>query len=454
MVVRLLLVTMLIIVSLFCWLSLANPVDVEFHFFGETIETSLSALMISSFVLGAFLFFIGTLVRDAKRAFEQFRRSRQGKKGQLVQEELNRGMEDLVRGDLSKAKTHFGEVLKRDPSQIDLYLRLSEISFKEGKEEEALHWLERARLIDMKNVEILLREAELFQQMKRRDEAIRTLSRAIAIDEANLTALSMSRHLFLQGRQWEEALRVQKMILKHVKGKEMEDEETLFLLGLKYEHARDLSNRGGETHLESALKEAKEIVREGKKFLPGFVLLGDLYLQMGQWVSAGRVWGRSFTRFKSVVFIQRLEDLYLKREDPGTLLRIYQRALRNDPNDWVTTFFYAKLCLRLEMLEEALEALDEVSLRRKDFPSLHRLLAEIYLHKKDFGRAAREFEKTFEMGRISYLPFSCSSCERESQEWIAYCPQCHHWNTYVIREGEKVVTAFPPSVSERAPIAL
>jgi len=454
MLVRLLLVTMLIIISLFCWLSLANPVDVEFHFFGETIQTSLSALMISSFVLGLFLFFIGTLVRDAKRAFEEFRRSRQRKRGQMVQEELNRGMEDLVRGDLPKAKNHFGEVLKRDPSQIDLYIRLSEISLKEGKGEEALHWLERARLIDMRNVEILLREAELFQQMQRWDEAIRTLNRAIAIDETNLTALRTSRSIFLERRQWEEALRVQKMILKHVKGKEMEDEETLFLLGLKYEHARDLSNRGGEAHLENALKEAKEIVREGKKFLPGFVLLGDLYLQMGKWVSAGRVWGKSFMRFKSVVFIQRLEDLYLKREDPGTLLRIYQRALRKDPNDWVMTFFYAKLCLRLEMLEEALEALDEVSLRRKDFPALHRLLAEIYLHRKDFGRAAREFEKTFDMGRISYLPFHCSSCEKESQNWIAYCPQCHHWNTYVIREGEKVVTVFPPSVSERAPIVM
>ena len=102
----------------------------------------------------------------------------------------------------------------------------------------------------------------------------------------------------------------------------------------------------------------------------------------------------------------RLEDLYLEREDPGTLLRIYQRAMKNNPEDWVTTFYYAKLCLRLEMLDEALEALDEISLRRKDFPALHRLLAEIYLHRKDFGRAAQEFEKTFEMSGKAYLPFA------------------------------------------------
>ena len=153
----------------FCWLSSLNPLDVEFHFFGETFPTDLSTLMISSFVLGAMLVFIGTLARDAKRAIEGYQKSRQMKKGQSLKEELNKGMDDFLRGNLPKAKSHFVEVLKRDPSQIDLYFRLSEIALKEGNEEEALHWLERARLIDMRNVDILLSEASSVPA----DEAIR-----------------------------------------------------------------------------------------------------------------------------------------------------------------------------------------------------------------------------------------------------------------------------------------
>src|SRR4030042_3264106 len=98
-------------------------------------------------------------------------------------------MDDLLRGNLSKAKTHFVEVLKKDPSQMNLYFRLSEVALQEGNDEEALHWLERARLMDMRNVEILLLEAGLYQRMKRFDEAIRTLNRAIALDETNLKAL-------------------------------------------------------------------------------------------------------------------------------------------------------------------------------------------------------------------------------------------------------------------------
>ena len=454
MLVRLLLIIILIVISLFCWFSLLNPLDVEFHFFGKIIPTDLSTLMISSFVLGAMLVFISTLTRDAKRAIEGYQKSRQKKKGESLKEELNKGMDHFLRGNLGKARTHFVDVLKRDPSQIDLYFRLSEIALKDGNEEEALHWLERARLIDMRNVDILLREAELYQGMKRFDEAIRTLNRAIGMDEANLKALRSLREIYLDSRRWEEAIRVQKSILKFIKGKQAEEEETLFYLGLKYEHAGDLLNQGGEENLESALKEAKEILRERKTFQPGFVLLGDIYVRMGRWASAGKVWGKSFTRFKSVVFMLRLEDLYLSREDPSTLLRIYQRALARNPDHWVTGFFYAKLCLRLEMLDEALEEIDEISLRQKDFPALHRLLAEIYLHKKDFGRAAQEFEKTFELSKTSYLPFRCTTCERESREWMAYCPQCRQWSTYTIKEDERVASLPFSSLAERAHLPL
>ena len=83
--------------------------------------------------------------------------------------------------------------------------------------------------------------------------------------------------------------------------------------------------------------------------------------------------------------------------------------MKTYPDNDVISFFYAKLCLRLEMLDEALEELDLISLKRKDFPALHRLLAEIYLHKKDFSRAAQEFEKTFELSGTSYFPFVCTS---------------------------------------------
>lgn len=447
MSIKLLLSFLFLVILFFLYLAFNNPLKVDFHFFGKTYETELSLLMISSFVFGAMLVFIGTLARDAKQALGDYRKSREKRKGESIQEELNKGTDFFLQGDLPKAKAHFIEVLKRDPMQIDLYLRLSEIALQEGHDQDALHWLARAELIDMRNIDILLRQAGVYQRMKRFDEAIRTLNRAIGLDETNLKGLKSLRQIYLDSKRWEEAIRIQRSILKLTKGKQAEEEEDLFYLGLKYERARDLLSRGGDQNLENALKEVKEVVRERRNFEPGFVLLGDIYLRMGRWASAGKVWGKSFTRFKSVVFILRLEELYLDREDPSTLLRIYQRVLERNPEDWVLAFFYAKLCLRLEMLDEALEEINEISLRAKDSPALHRLLAEIYLHKKDFGRAAQEFERTFELSGTSHLYFFCTTCGRESKEWIAYCPQCYQWSTYMIKEAEKAISLPSPSLS-------
>ena len=437
------------VIGFFVSIGFYNPLAVEFDFFGKTISTNISNLLLSSFFLGAMLVFVGTLTRDAGRAIQDYLKSRQRKHEESLKEELNKGMDVFLRGDLAKAKTHFIQVLKRDPTQIDLYLRLSEIALQEGHDQDALHWLGRAELIDMRNIEILLRQAGVYQRMKRFDEAIRVLNRAVGLDETNLKALRMLRQIYLDSKRWEEASRVQRSILKFTKGKQAEEEENLFYLGLKYERARDLLSRGAEQDLENALKEVKEAVRERKTFEPGFVLLGDIYLRMGRWASAGKVWGKSFTRFKSIIFVLRLEELYLSREDPSTLLHIYQRAIKHDPENWVLAFFYAKLCLRLEMLDEALEEINDISLRAKDFPALHRLRAEIYLHRKDFGRAAQEFEKTFELSGTSYLSFFCTTCERESKEWIAYCPQCHQWSTYTIKEAEKAISSPSLSFPER-----
>ena len=223
MLVKLLFIIILGLISIFCWVSLTNPLDVQFRFFGKIIPTDLSTLMITSLVLGALLVFISTLARDAKRAIEGYRQSRKRKKEQSIKEELNKGMEDFLRGNLARAKAHFTEVLKNDPFQKDLYLKLSEISVKEGNDEEALHWLERARWIDNKNVEIPLRQAEIYQRTKRLDEAIRTLKRAIGLDESNLKALKSLREIYRNSRRWEEAIRVQKSILKLAKGKQKEE---------------------------------------------------------------------------------------------------------------------------------------------------------------------------------------------------------------------------------------
>jgi tetratricopeptide (TPR) repeat protein len=125
----------------------------------------------------------------------------------------------------------------------------------------------------MRNVDVLLGEAVLYRRMKRMDEAILTLNRAIGLDEGNLKALKNLREIYVESRRWEEAIRIQKTVLKFTKGKQAEVEETLFYLGLKYEHARDSLSRDGESHLERSERGQRDRPR-AEELSPWVCLVG------------------------------------------------------------------------------------------------------------------------------------------------------------------------------------
>ena len=50
-----------------------------------------------------------------------------------------------------------------------------------------------------------------------------------------------------------------------------------------------------------------------------------------------------------------MEDLYVDRGEPGVILKIYRRLLECGAKNQLLMFLYARLCLKLEMIDEAIE---------------------------------------------------------------------------------------------------
>ena len=100
------------------------------------------------------------------------------------------------------------------------------------------------------------------------DAAIRLLNRITDLDAGNLKALKCLREVYLESQRWEEALRTQKTVLKYTKGKQAEEEETFFYLGLKYEHVRELLSRGGGDSLDPLSKRQKRSFEKKRSFFP------------------------------------------------------------------------------------------------------------------------------------------------------------------------------------------
>ena len=411
---------------------------------GKPLTTSLPAVIIVSFAFGALIVFVAGLIRDLVARWNEVRRERKKRRQEITQGEIIKGLVLLSKGDIEQGKSHLTTALKRDPENQDILVTLGDINTGQGKLQEALEILERAWAIDPDKNEILLKKARLLDQMGHPTMAIDTFQRVLERDSNNLPALMALRDVYLRQHEWKDALNVQRRILKVVKNEPDSRRERGLFLGIRYEYAQSLMIEGNTGSLEESLGLCKEIIRHDKGFHPAYLLMGDIYQKQRRWAEAGRILGRGFRVSRSMIFLLRLEELYLRRDDPRTLLKIYRRTLENHPDNMIIPFFYAKLCLRLEMLDEAMDELVEIRERGTDLAPLHGLMAQVLAEKGRLDEAVREYKTASERAASLQPSFVCTSCQRKSSDWLARCPSCNKWNTYFL-EGEEVPSANVPA---------
>ncbi|NIS70172.1 MAG: DUF1049 domain-containing protein [Proteobacteria bacterium] len=429
---RILLFIMILIFSLLGYLTYLNHEILVSIFLvqGKPLSTSLSAVIIISFASGALIVFFASLVRDLRKGWRDLKGEKKAKQRENLQEEIVKGLTSLSKGDLKSAKDRLTHVVKGDPRNLDIYEQLSDIHASQGELEEAIELLEKALAIDSHHTGMLLKKARLYKRIGNLKLATDLLEQVRAIDPVDLEALMELRDLYRRQEKWPEALRLQERIAKVSKKDTDVLREKRFGLGLKYEYAQSLTNYGDDESLAKALKLCKEMIKDQKQFEPAYVLLGDIYQKQRHWAEAGKILGKGFRVSKSAVFLLRLESLYLKRDDSKTLLKIYRRILETNPDNRDISFLYSKLCLKLDMLDEAMDELVELKKRGNDLAVIHGLMAEVFARKGQLEEAVREYERSRELMTSPQLPFSCRFCQKQSFEWTALCPFCNEWNAY------------------------
>jgi tetratricopeptide (TPR) repeat protein len=176
-------------------------------------------------------------------------------------------------------------------------------------------------------------------------------------------------------------------------------------------------------------------------------LLGDAYEVSGRPVDAARVWQEGYRRFGEAVYLARLEDLSMANEDPAELLDFYRATALNRADDLLLRLYYGKFCLRLEMVEEALEQLSEIEKAGADFPQLHLLLAEAHLRRRRLEESVKEYRKVVGFdGRLNF-GYACEVCGAASAEWNGRCEGCGTWGSSRLAGHEMIKN--PPATELR-----
>jgi lipopolysaccharide biosynthesis regulator YciM len=418
-----------------------NPQMVTIFYLPEQSLTHPAAIIVISCILiGLILGFGAHIYSSATHWVKHWNQDRTEKKQREIGAIYREGVGRLLSGDLKKARGLLKKALDRDPKRVDTLIALASLASQEGNPAEGLELLRKASDIEPNSMEVLFKTAAILEEIGKDEEAMAAYQSLISQEKDNRKALRHLRDLYIKHNRWQEALEIQRQVLKAGPGASRVAEEKELLLYLRYEVARQAISDNSPTEAKSELK---DILRQKADFTPAQVSLGDAYVAMNRGDDAVKTWQEGYRSQAKSVFLERLETYFMMREDPSSLLNFFRSQVLERGDDLMFRLFYGKLCLRLEMIDEAKEQLEAVESSGVDSSQLHLLLAETYRRCREPEQAINEYQKALGISKRLHLNFVCEKCQHISSEWNSRCPSCGEWNTTSLADRKVIQEARP-----------
>ena len=435
------LLIIILFLAFFIYFSWLNTADITLYYYmGKSLTFSPAILIIGFVLLGLVIGYGAHIYSVITHGLKHWKKDREEKKQREIGSIYREGVGRLLSGDLKKARGLLNKALDRDPKRVDTLIALATLDSQEGNPEEGLSVLRKARELDPKSMEVLFKTAAIQEETGQDDEAIATYQELIALEKDNRKALRAMRDLYIKHNRWQDALDIQRRVLKAGPAASRVAEEKELLLFLRYEVARQAIADGS---LNEAKSELKDILRQKDDFAPAQVSLGDAYVALNRGDDAVKVWQEGYRKLNKGVFLERLEDYYMQREDPSSLLNFFRSQGLEQGDDLIFRIFYGKLCLRLEMIDEAKEQLQAVESSGVESSQLHLLLAETYRRCHDAEQAINEYKKALGITKRLHLNYVCEKCQRVANEWTSRCPSCGEWNSASLADRKLIQEARP-----------
>lgn len=427
-----------IVFGFYVYLGILNQDEVKFYFGGyQPIEMSVAQFIVIAFALGILVSIFVGFIDDIKNAVSVWRKKRDQREKDEFKALIDKAKSYDLKGDRDKAIEQLNRIILRAPNVEEAYSFLADLYVSTKEFEKAIEVLNLAETHLGKKESIIFKRAKIRAYTKDFLKQEAELKDVLKINESNFEALATLRDLYIAIKRWDDAYGAAKKIVKFINT----PDENRRLIGIRYEKAYTLFIKHNPSEYDAIIKELKDIISEDKRFTPAYILLAEIYKKTDKLNEAGRVYGRGYSKTGHIIFLSKMEDLYIDRGDPGVILKIYRRILDISPKNNLIEFLYARLCLRLEMIDEAIDMLNTLEAEGADFKGLHKAMAEAYIHRGQMEKAVEEFKYAFPAEHI-YIPFRCDNCQSKKVEWGDFCDNCYSWNTINVRKED-----FLPSES-------
>jgi len=399
-------------------------------------------VLLTVFLLGFLPVVIALLVQTLKRDLAQRRDRRFSREAKSLEGGVRRGADLQADGQWGRAATEYEAYLAAHPEHFETLVRYGEALRHLGRGEEALEVHRRASVLYPQSAAILYEMAEDYEVLGETDVAQQLRDRILReFPSMGLRVMRRRRSVALSTQDWKGAMRLQQRIQalleEHGGEAELEREEGV-RLGLAYQQ--------GVEHLEAdEVEEARavfdQILEQEPTFIPAIIMRGEAALMSGDDDQALADWLRGFEATGSPVFLQRIEDHFIERENPLLAIETLHGLIADSRSDLLPRFFLGRLYYRLEMHEEALKVLAGLEDRIRKSPTFHYLLARIRERRGEMHKAVESYRSCVRESRLRTAEYTCGLCRTRFDIWRARCAACGSWNSVELDFDEESVSA-------------
>jgi len=411
-------------VILFFYLSSLNNNSLSIRLSSATrYEFPVISVLFAAFIAGFFIHLIITAIRGGQRYVYSLKTARETKGLREAEKLVADGKKAIFLGNTEKGIDLLQKAVSMNRNLLEPYLMLSEYHLDNEDYDKASAILHDLPAELENDITVQMERAHLYS-VEGNYKGAAAILRRLNEKEGGLDLKRLLRDTYMEAKDWEEASSIQKEIVKALKKDDASSEE-LISARIKHELAKGLieGKRGDE-----AVRKFSELNKKYKTYAPPYVNLGKHYFIEGNREMAVATWKKGYSATKNLIFIFLMEDFYLKEEAPQEIIEVYKGLIIEEPGNALLHLFLGKLYLRLEMRDDAIERFEKAQELGLESPYLSRLLGEAAYRSGNFEEAAKRFKEAMGQKRSILIPFVCTSCGNESNDWHGTCPECGEWD--------------------------
>jgi len=409
---------------------------------GPQTTIPLWAAILCAFLAGFLPVGIALVADTLRHDLKQRRERRREREGESLLAAYRRAVDLEADGQLVPASHELESFLAGRPESFSGLLRYGAVLRELGRAGEAIDVHRRAAVLYPNSTAVLYELAEDHAAKGEPEVAEEIRSRIVReLPGSGLEVLRLRRADAVGRRDWSEATSLHERIVQMLG--ESGDTRALArdeVLGRGLEYQRGVALLEADRPDEAAELFGRILLHE-PRFLPARIMFGEAELLAGRDGDAVSAWTSGYLETGSPIFLQRVEDHFIEREEPMAAIETLRRVISDAENDLLPRFYLGRLYHRLEMHEEAARVLAGLADRIRSSPTYHYLVGRIHERRGDLERAVESYVACLRQLDLGSAEYVCGVCRSRYGDWQDFCPRCRSWNSVELDFEEEKLTA-------------